>query len=174
MGLFTSDNYQDLKGLFLNQLRDLYDAEHRIADVLPKMEAKAISTQLRDAFKKHLLETEEHIKRLDEVFVMLGVEAKREACEACKGLIREGQEMLDATGSHYVIDAGLILSAQRVEHYEIAGYGGARALALKLGLVDVAEILEDTLDEEKDADLTFTSIAEIEVNETAAKVVSNS
>lgn len=168
MGLFISDNFEDLRELLLNQLKDLYDAEHRIVDALPKMAEKASSPELTKAFTSHLRESEGHIEILEQAFAALGEEPERETCEACQGLLKEGKEILEATGPGSVIDAGLIVAAQRVEHYEIAGYGGAKAFALQLGEAKVAQLLDKILEQEKAADVKLTKIAEQSINSRAA------
>lgn len=167
MGLFTSVHYDSLDELFLHQLKDLYDAELRLTDALPKMVEKASCTQLKAAFKDHLQETEKQVERLETIFQQLGQEAEREKCHAMVGLISEGDEVLSAEGDADVIDAALIAAAQRVEHYEISGYGTARAFAQRLGNSYAAELLQQTLDEESAADEKLTTVAESAVNPAA-------
>lgn len=150
--------------LFLNQIEDLYDAENRIVRALPKMQDAASASALKNAFEKHLGETMRHVERLDTIFQQLGHTPERETCEAMKGLLREGEEMIDAKGDAAIKDAALIAAAQRVEHYEMAGYGTARSLAMHLGHSDAARLLQDTLQEEQAADRKLTEIAESEVN----------
>lgn len=169
MNLFFSETYDDLRHLLVNQLRDLYDAEHRILENFPAVIEKATSSELRLALEDHKHETEGHISMLKQVFEKLGEQPKRATCEACKGLIKEGSTLLDARGNPAVIDAGLILAQQRIEHYEIAGHGGARALAIQLGETEVAELLGEILEEEKAADATLSSVAISFVNESAAE-----
>lgn len=168
MGLFFSESFDGLEDLLLNQLKDLYDAEHRIFDALPRMIDKASSQELKLALEKHRYETDGHIQALDTAFSLIGKEPEREACEACKGLIAEGTELLEANASPAVIDVGIILAAQRIEHYEMAGYGGAKAIARQLGLMDLAEVLDKVLSEEKAADEALTAIALSSVNRRAA------
>jgi len=156
--------FNSLDDLFLHQLEDLYDAEKRMAKALPKMRDAAHNQSLRDAFEEHLAETENQAERLEEIFNALGKKPEREACEAMKGLIREGQEMIDAKGDDTIRDAALIGAAQRVEHYEIAAYGTVLAIATQLGNNQAAEQLQTTLDEEKSADEKLTSIASSSVN----------
>lgn len=167
MGLFTSEEFNSLEELFLHQLKDLYDAEHRLIDALPKMKEKASCAALKEAFDSHLQETERQIERLEMIFENLGEEAERVKCKAMAGLIAEGDEVLDATGDADVLDAALIAAAQRVEHYEIAGYGTARAFARRLGNTYAAELLQQSLAEEGAADHKLTSIAEKGVNAAA-------
>lgn len=164
MGLFSSKEFNSLDDLFLDQLQDLYDAEKRLCDALPKMAEAASSPQLKQAFQDHLQETKEQVNRLERIFNEIGKTAQRETCEAMKGLIREGEEMVNASGDPDVKDAALIAAAQRVEHYEIAGYGTARTFAQRLGLNHVAELLQETLNEEGAADHRLTDIAEQSVN----------
>lgn len=164
MGLFTSKKFNTLEELFVAQLHDLYDAEQQLTMALPKMRDAANSTPLKEAFAHHLTETERQVERLEEVFRMIGEEPKRETCAAMKGLIAEGEEMINAKGDPAVLDAGLIAAAQRVEHYEMAGYGTARTLAKRLGHLNAAELLQDTLDEEGAADEKLTEVAETYAN----------
>jgi ferritin-like metal-binding protein YciE len=160
MGLFTNKSFGSLEDLFVEQIEDLYDAETRLTKALPKMAKAAELKELKDAFNKHLRETEVHVERLERIFKQLGREPRREACDGIKGLISEGGEMISAGGDGTVRDAGLIAAAQRVEHYEIAGYGTARAIAESLGHDDAARLLQATLDEEGDTDKKLTQIAE--------------
>lgn len=168
MGLFTSNEFNSLNDLFIDQIRDLYDAEQRITDALPKMVEAAHSPDLKQAFDSHLQETRGHVTRLENIFRQIGVETKRETCQAMKGIIDEGEQMVKAKGSSDVKDAALIAAAQRVEHYEIAGYGTARTFALQLGRQEVANILQQTLQEEKMADEKLNRVAESKINARAA------
>lgn len=168
MGLFGTTQFDTLEDLFCQQLEDLYDAEKRLIDALPKMAEAAHNPQLKQAFQHHLEETRGHVNRLESVFHMLGKEPSRETCPAMKGLIAEGEEMINAKGDDDVRDAALIAAAQRVEHYEIAGYGTLRALAEQFGHSQVAQELQRTLDEEGAADQKLTQIAEQRVNVAAA------
>jgi len=167
MGLFSSKQFDSLETLFLDQLADLYDAEQRLTKALPKMADAAHDDILKDAFRMHHRQTLDHVKRLEDAFRLLGRKPSSETCEAMKGLVREGEEVLSARGDPIVKDAGLIAAAQRVEHYEIAGYGTARTFAQRLGHRDVAALLERTLDEEKATDKKLTEIAEESVNKEA-------
>jgi ferritin-like metal-binding protein YciE len=164
MALFGGTEFNSLEDLFVNQIEDLYDAENRLTKALPKMADAATSTGLKQAFQSHLAETESHVSRLETIFRGVNVEPKRETCQAMKGLIAEGEEMIDASGDTDIKDAALIAAAQRVEHYEISGYGTARTIAQQLGLTDVAALLQQTLNEEKAADEKLTTIAESSVN----------
>ncbi len=164
MPIFGSFEINSLEDLFVNQLEDLYDAEHRIIRALPKMSEAASARELKQAFDQHLAQTRGHVDRLDTIFRELNKTPERETCEAMKGLLREGEEMIDAKGDPNVRDAALIAAAQRVEHYEISGYGTARSLAQHLGHTQAARLLQETLDEEKSADTKLTDVAENVVN----------
>ncbi len=167
MTLFSNE-LNSLKDLLVQQCEDLYDAEQRLTKALPKMADAATNSQLKQAFQSHLVETQGHVSRLETVFAQLGVEPKRETCDAMKGLIAEGEEMINAKGDTEVKDAALIAAAQRVEHYEMAAYGSARTFARQLGLQQAAATLQQTLDEEGAADKKLTAIAESSVNRQAA------
>ena len=168
MNLFTNVEFNSLQDLLANQLEDLYDAEQRLRQALPKMTDAASSPELKQAFQSHLRETEGHVARLESIFHGLGRRTKRETCEAMKGLISEGEDMISAKGDSAVKDAALIAAAQRVEHYEIASYGTARTFTLRLGFRDAAEKLNQTLQEEGAADKKLSQIAESAVNLQAA------
>ncbi len=168
MKLFTSTEFNSFQDLFVNQLEDLYDAEQRLTQALPKMADAANSNQLKQAFREHLTETQGHVSRLETIFRQLGTDPKRETCQAMKGLISEGEEMVSATGDPSIKDAALIAAAQRVEHYEISGYGTARTFALRLGRNEAADLLQQTLEEEKAADQKLNQIAESSVNRQAS------
>ena len=164
MGLFSSMQLNSLQDLFVEQLQDLYDAEQRITDALPKMADAAHNPSLKSAFQQHLRETQNHVKRLEQVFQTVGQGAKAKTCDAMKGLISEGSEVVNATGDPDVKDAALIAAAQRVEHYEIAGYGCVRAYAQQLGDQRAASLLQQTLDEEGMTDKRLTALAEHVIN----------
>jgi ferritin-like metal-binding protein YciE len=153
-----------LEDLLVDQLRDLYNAENQLIKALPKMAKAASSDELKQAFEGHLEETRGHVERLEKVFELLGQKAKGKTCEAMKGLVKEGGEMIGEDAEDAVKDAGLICAAQRVEHYEIAGYGCVRTFARQLGHEEAARLLEETLNEEKGADEKLTAIAEGIVN----------
>ncbi|HWB59690.1 MAG TPA: ferritin-like domain-containing protein [Chthoniobacteraceae bacterium] len=159
---------ESLRDLYIAELRDLYSAEKQLTKALPKMAKAAGTPELKEAFESHLEETEGHVTRLEKIFEELDEKPTGETCEAMKRLIEEGEHFVKAKGESQVIDAGLIAAAQRVEHYEIAGYGTARTLASHLGEEDAAELLQETLDEEGAADKKLTSIAESLVNPQAA------
>ncbi len=150
---------QSLQDLFVHELKDLYDAEHQLVEALPQMAAGATSADLKSAFKNHLTQTREHIKRLEQVFKAVDMKPTRKTCEAMKGLIKEGSSMLKEDAAHIVKDAGLIAAAQRVEHYEMAGYGTLRTFAYVLGHQDAAQLLQTTLDEEERTDKHLSELA---------------
>jgi ferritin-like metal-binding protein YciE len=155
---------ESVEDLFLAELRHLYDAENQVLKAIPKLAEAASAPVLKMAFSQHLEETKVHVGRLDRVFRQLDVSPSGETCEAMKGLVKEGEEFIQAKGEPSVRDAGLIGAVQRVEHYEIAGYGTARTLAKRLGFQEIATILQDTLEEEGEADRKLTAVAENEVN----------
>jgi len=155
---------QSMQDLFIEQIQDLYDAEERLIKALPKMAEASTSAELRGAFEDHLQETKHQVRRLEQVFDELGIPAGGETCEAMKGLIKEGEEIIGDVKQSALRDAGLIAAANRVEHYEIAGYGTARTFAESLGLTRAAELLQETLAEERKADEKLTRIAESKVN----------
>ena len=156
-----------LKKLYLEELRDLYSAETQLVKALPKMAKGASSDELKEAFESHLEQTKEHVERLTEIFDHLEEKPTGKTCKAMKGLIEEGSELLEEEGEESVIDAGLIAAAQRVEHYEIAGYGTVRTFANLLGEEEAAELLQQTLDEEGETDKQLSELAEGIVNEKA-------
>lgn len=156
--------------LFLHELKDIYWAETHLAKTLPKMKDKATSEKLSNAIGTHIKETENQVERLEQVFDMLDEEAEGVTCEAMKGLIKEAEEILDDTDADSMVrDAGIIIASQKVEHYEIASYGSLVHLCNKMDLTDCANLLSETLDEEKKTDKKLTEIAEEEVNEKAMK-----
>ena len=169
MGLFGGTALNSFDDLFVEQLQDLYDAEQRLTRALPKMAEAAHAASLKAAFQEHLRQTQTHVSRLEQVFQMIGKSAKSKTCEAMKGLVAEGDEAISATGSPEVKDAALIAAAQRVEHYEIAGYGTVRTFARKLGREDAARLLQETLDEEAATDRKLTTLAEQSINPSAAR-----
>lgn len=154
----------NLDELFMSSLQDLYDAEKQILDALPKMAKQASSRELRQALERHQRETEGQIERLEDIFEMMDQRAKGKSCEAIEGLIEEGEEMMEETDDPEVRDAGLIAAEQAVEHYEIAKYGTLRAWAEQLGMQQAAQLLQQTLDEEKRTDALLTEIAMQSVN----------
>jgi ferritin-like metal-binding protein YciE len=145
--------------LLHDEIKDLYDAEHQLTKALPKMAKAANSPNLKSAFEDHLKQTEEHVKRLEQVFEGLGKKPTRKTCKAMKGLIEEASEVIEEEMDPEVKDAALIGAAQRVEHYEMAGYGTVRTFAHQLGHHDLEAILQTTLDEEGAADKKLTDLA---------------
>ena len=159
MALFSM-KLETLQNLFVEQLRDLYDGEEQITKALPKMIEKAEHSELKDALQEHLDVTRQQIRRLEQIFQMLGEKASGKTCKGMKGVIAEGEGLMSEAEDPSVLDAGIIASAQRVEHYEIAGYGTVRTYAQLLGRADIANLLQQTLDEEKEADQTLSQIAQ--------------
>lgn len=156
------------KDLFELELKDLYSAEKQLTKALPKMAKAATNAELKEAFESHLEETEGQIERLEKIFDQLGVSYSRvEKCKAMEGLVEEGKKVMEEGLEPEVLDAALIAAAQRVEHYEIAGYGCCRTFAQQLGYQDIADLLQETLDEEGNADKKLTDIAETVVNQEA-------
>jgi ferritin-like metal-binding protein YciE len=163
-----ANKLNDLKDLLEHELKDLYSAEHQVSKALPKMAKTAKNKKLRTAFEQHLEQTKEQLKRLEQVAKELKFDLKGEECEAMKGLVKEGEEMMKEDGKDAVLDAGIIASAQRVEHYEIAGYGTVVRYLEMLNMKDSAKLMEETLKEEKETDKKLSQIAE-EVNAEAMK-----
>lgn len=153
-----------LQKLYTDELRDLYNAENQLLKALPKMAKAASSGELKDAFEKHLEQTKGHVERLEQVFEELGEKPKGKTCRAMKGLIEEGSEILKEDGDESVLDAGIIVAAQKVEHYEIASYGSVRTFAHLLGKDKSAELLQTTLDEESETNEILNKLAESVVN----------
>jgi ferritin-like metal-binding protein YciE len=160
---------ESMEDLFLEQVEDLYDAEKRLVKALPKMAEASTSQTLRQAFESHLMETEGHVSRLENIFRILGQDPKSHTCDAMKGLISEGEDVVSDIDQSSLRDAGLIAAANRVEHYEIAAYGSARTFADILGLTEAALLLEQTLQEEKKADQKLTQLAESMINDEALR-----
>jgi ferritin-like metal-binding protein YciE len=158
---------KSMEDLFLEEIRDLLDAEKQITKALPKLAKAATSEELRTAFNEHLEQTRGHIDRLERIFSDIGAKSGGVKCKGMEGLLKEGEDMISQTEEGMVRDAGLISAAQRVEHYEMAGYGSARTYAQLLGRDSAATLLEDTLDEEKETDERLTEIAETMVNQQA-------
>jgi ferritin-like metal-binding protein YciE len=153
-----------LEDLFVHELKDLLSAEKQLVKALPKMARGANSAALKTAFDEHLEQTKGHVERLEKIFSSLEKSPRAEHCKAMEGLIQEGADLLEEEGAPTVKDAALIGAAQRVEHYEIAAYGTTRTLAELLGHDEAVELLQQTLDEEKETDATFTELAMSEVN----------
>ena len=167
MGLFSKD-IKTMDDLFVHTLQDIYYAEKRIVGALPDMITKATSPQLRAAFEAHLGETRNHVRRLEQVFQMIGVQSSSANCPAIDGIIEEANDVAGDVADKSVLDAALIAAAQAVEHYEMTRYGSLIAWAKTLGKNDSARVLQETLTEEKAADEKLTSIAEGSVNRQAA------
>lgn len=155
-----------LRDLLVDELMDLYNAESQLVKALPKMAKAASHEDLKEGFEQHLEETRGHIDRLDRAFKILGAKAKSKTCHAMKGLVEEGAEAIEEEAPDAIRDAKLIGAAQRVEHYEIAAYGTARAFAETLGETKVADLLQETLDEEGETDKKLTALAQT-INEEA-------
>lgn len=157
-----------LKDLYVEELRDLYSAESQILKALPKMAKAASSSELQAAFTEHLEQTKGHVSRLEQVFEALGEKPTGKTCKAMQGLVAEGEELISEKPEPTVLDAGLIAAAQRVEHYEMAGYGTVRTFASQLGEKAAAKLLQQTLDEEGETDKKLTGLAENLINIDAA------
>jgi len=151
---------ESLHDLFIDELKDLYNAETQLTKALPKMAKAAKSEELRTAFEEHLEETEHQIERLEAIFKQLESSPKGKKCKAMMGLIEEGKELMGTDGEDAVKDAAMIAAAQKVEHYEIAGYGTVRTYAQLLGFTDAVNLLQETLDEEAAADQKLTDLAQ--------------
>jgi ferritin-like metal-binding protein YciE len=158
-----------LEKLYVSELRDLYNAENQLLKALPKMAKGASSEELKDGFEKHLEQTKGHVRRLEQIFEGLGENPKGKTCQAMKGLIEEGSEVLKEDGEESVLDAGIIVAAQKVEHYEMAGYGSVRTFAHLLGQNKAAELLQTTLDEESETNEILNKLAESVVNPEALR-----
>jgi ferritin-like metal-binding protein YciE len=167
MGLFSKD-IKTMNDLFLHTVQDIYYAENQIVKSLPEMIEKATSPDLKQGLKAHLGETETHVKRLEQVFKLLGVAAKGVDCPAIDGIIDEAEELAGEVADKDVLDAAIIAAAQAVEHYEMTRYGTLVAWARQLGRDDAAAIFQKTLDEERAADKKLTTLAESKVNRRAA------
>jgi len=163
-GVLSQPNTQ-LEKLFMDTLKDIYWAEKHLTKALPKMQKAATTEELKNAIEDHLAQTEQHVTRLEKVFEMLGKKAQAKKCDAMEGLIKEGESIVEETEEGSMTrDAGLIIAAQKVEHYEIATYGGLAQLAKTMGHEDIKELLGQTLEEEKGADELLTEIAENDIN----------
>src|SRR4030081_102042 len=158
-----------LKDLYVDELKDLYNAENQLVKALPKMAKKASAPELRRAFESHLEQTKVHVDRLEKIFKGLGEKPTGKTCKAMKGLVEEGKEIIEEDGDDSVLDAALIGAAQRVEHYEIAGYGVVRTFASLLGENSAMDLLQRTLNEEAEADKKLTKLAESVINVEASE-----
>jgi ferritin-like metal-binding protein YciE len=150
--------------LYVDELKDLYNAENQLLKALPKMARKASAPELKRAFQDHLTQTQGHVERLDRIFKGLGEKPTGKTCKAMKGLVEEGKEIIEEDGDDSVLDAALIGAAQRVEHYEIAGYGVVRTFASLLGEENAVGLLQRTLNEEGETDKKLTALAETIIN----------
>jgi ferritin-like metal-binding protein YciE len=150
---------ESLSDVFEAELKDLYSAEQQLVDALPTIANAASSPELKQAIESHLKETQGHVKRLEQVFDTVGIPAESEHCDGMEGLLSEGSEVAKASGNGEARDAALIGAAQRVEHYEIAAYGTARQLADDIGLGEIRDLMDQTLDEESQADKLLTKLA---------------
>jgi len=153
-----------LEELYISELRDLYSAENQLLEALPKIAKRASSPDLKDAFEKHLEQTKGHVERLEQLFEQLDESPKGKTCHGMKGLIEEGSEILKEDGEDSVLDAGIIVAAQKVEHYEIASYGSVRTFAHLLANDEAARLLRTTLDEESETNEILNRLAETIVN----------
>ena len=153
-----------LEELYISELRDLYSAENQLLKALPKIAKRASSSDLKDAFEKHLEQTKGHVERLEQLFGQLDESPKGKTCHGMKGLIEEGSEILKEDGEDSVLDAGIIVAAQKVEHYEIASYGSVRTFAHLLANDEAARLLRTTLDEESETNEILNRLAETIVN----------
>jgi ferritin-like metal-binding protein YciE len=159
-----------LNDFFIDQLKDIYWAERKLIEKLPKLSEAATTQQLKDALDNHLNQTRTHVDRLDKVFAIIGKEAEGKICPAMAGISEEGEDIINETeGGSAQRDVGIIFAAQKAEHYEIATYGGLAQLAKTLDLMEAKDLLGQTLEEEKQADLLLTQIAESGINYVAAK-----
>jgi ferritin-like metal-binding protein YciE len=166
----AENGHPKLEKFFTDSLKDIYWAEKHLVKALGKLEKQATTEDLKKAFQEHRAVTEEHVARVEQAFEMLGQKAVAKKCEAMEGITKEAESILEETEDDtYTRDAALIIAAQKAEHYEIASYGGLIQLAKTLQHNDVAELLAQTLEEEKDADMALTEIAEASINESATQ-----
>lgn len=168
-GLTEEMKNSEFHQFFIDELKDIYWAETHLAKALPKMKKAATSEELANAFEKHTQETEQHVKTLEQVFELLEEKARGKKCDAMEGLLAEADEIIADTDKDTMVrDAGLILAAQKVEHYEIATYGTLRVFAKTMGHDEVYDLLSQTLENEKETDVALTEIAESSINEEAS------
>ncbi len=161
----SGQSNSQLEKFFIDSLKDIYWAEKHLTKELPKMQKAATTQELKNAIDEHTAQTEEQVARLEQVFEIMGKKAQAKKCEAMEGLLKEGQTVIEETEDGSMTrDVGIIMSAQKVEHYEIAAYGGLVSLANTMGQTEVAEILSTTLEEEKETDSLLTQIAENDIN----------
>ena len=159
-----------LRDLYIDELKDMFNAEKQLVKALPKMAKKATAPELRNAFEEHLAQTEEHVQRIQQILAELGLPERGKTCKGIAGIISEGAELMEQNAVPAVMDAGLIAGGQRAEHYEMAGYGSLRAFAKTLGLSNAARLHQQTLDEEKKADQKLSELAEVFINARAEEV----
>jgi ferritin-like metal-binding protein YciE len=164
----TMSKDKTLEDLFYDTLQDIYYAERKILKALPKMARAAQSPELKAGFEKHLEETEGQVERLEQIFELMGKRAKGKTCDAIEGILAEGEEIIEEFKGTHALDAGLISSAQAVEHYEMARYGSLKTWAQTLGLKEAAGLLDQTLQQETNTDKTLTKLANSSVNQKAA------
>jgi ferritin-like metal-binding protein YciE len=170
----TQQTNSQLQKLFEDSLKDIYWAEKNLTKALPKMQKAATTEELKNAIEEHLAQTENQVKRLEQVFELIGKKAQAKKCDAMEGLIKEGESIVEETEEGSMTrDGGIIMAAQKVEHYEIATYGGLAQIATTMGLEEAADLLNETLDEEKEADQLLTEIAENNINWEAEKETEN-
>jgi ferritin-like metal-binding protein YciE len=162
-----------LRKLYIEELRDLYSAENQLVKALPKMAKAASAPELQDAFRTHLEETKNQVTRLETIFEGLGKTARGKTCKAMEGLVEEGAELMKEDAEPAILDAGLIAAAQRVEHYEMAGYGTVRTYARLLSETKAERLLQETLEEEGAADKKLTQLAETLINREALAAAEN-
>lgn len=168
MSIFSKED-QSLKELFIDEIKDIYWAEQHLVEALPKMAEGSTSPDLKKAFEDHLVQTKNHVVRLEKVFASIGEEAEAIKCQAMNGLLKEAEELLGETEDGTLVrDVAVISASQKVEHYEIASYGTMKTLAKVLGFTEAADLLDATLQEEKAADELLTSLAEGHINADAA------
>ena len=161
----TQETNSQLQKLFEDSLKDIYWAEKNLTKALPKMQKAATTEELKNAIEEHLAQTENQVARLEQVFELIGKKAQAKKCDAIEGLIKEGESIVEETeGGSMTRDVGIIMAAQKIEHYEIATYGGLAQIATTMGLDEAADLLNETLDEEKETDQLLTEIAENNIN----------
>jgi ferritin-like metal-binding protein YciE len=169
-GYTQEENNSMLQELFIEELRDIYWAEKHLVKALPKMEKAASSEELANAFAEHLAATQEHVSRVEQVFEILGEKPRGKKCEAMEGLVMEAESVIEDTEEGTSTrDVALIIAAQKVEHYEIAAYGGLATLAKTMGKTEIKDLLGQTLDEEKETDEILTQLAESSINQSASQ-----
>jgi len=166
------EKLDSLQSLLLHEVKDLYHAEKQLVKALPKVAEKASSPQLKNAVEEHLQQTEGHVNRLEEIFRMLGEPAKGTKCKGMAGILSEAEDTMDYKATPETLDAAIIMSAQKVEHYEIAGYGSAATWAGLLGRNDIKNLLGQTLQEEEQTDKKLTELAQSGINQTSAQQIS--